>query len=223
MATFKPKIDILPDAQRQLWPYLKPAADMGFVLYGGTAIALRLGHRTSVDFDFFSERELNHEALYTALPFLKTATILQQQTDGMTLLFEPSNGGGSVKLSFFGSIDFGRVGEPEFTEDGIVLVASLDDLLATKLKVMLQRVEAKDYRDIAALLAEGVLLENGLAAARALFGRTFQPSESLKALVYFQGGDLSTLRVEEKRMLVEEVEKIRRLPPINSISNKLSD
>jgi hypothetical protein len=73
------------------------------------------------------------------------------------------------------------------------------------------------------LLAEGVLLENGLAAARALFGRTFQPSESLKALVYFQGGDLSTLRVEEKRMLVEEVEKIRRLPPINSISNKLSD
>ena len=223
IAKFKPRIDILPNAQRQLWPLLKPAAQMGFVLYGGTAIALRLGHRTSVDFDFFSERELEHKALYTAFPFLKTSTVLQQQPDVFTSLIELSNETSPVKLSFFWGIDFGRVGEPQLTEDGILLVASLDDLLATKLKVILQRVEAKDYRDITALLAEGVSLENGLAAAMALFGREFQPSESLKALVYFQGGDLSTLRVEEKSVLVEEVDKIRQLPTLNRISNKLSD
>lgn len=35
---------ILPAAQRQLWPLLAPMAGLGFVLYGGTAIALRLGH-----------------------------------------------------------------------------------------------------------------------------------------------------------------------------------
>ncbi len=53
--------------------------------------------------------------------------------------------------------------------------------------------------------------------------KEFQPSESLKALVYFQGGDLSTLSVEEKRMLVEEVEKVRQLPIINRLSSKLSN
>ena len=75
-----------------------------------------------------------------------------------------------VRLSFFGSITFGRVGEPEWTDDGIVQVASLEDLLATKVKVLLQRVEAKDYLDVAALLGNGVLLARGLGAARAIFG-----------------------------------------------------
>lgn len=47
-------LEILPKEQRALWKELKPLQGMGFVLYGGTAIALRLGHRVSIDFDFFS-------------------------------------------------------------------------------------------------------------------------------------------------------------------------
>lgn len=42
----------------------------------------------------------------------------------------------------------GRVGDPQLTADGMAWVASLDDLLATKLKVILQGAEAKDYSDI---------------------------------------------------------------------------
>jgi len=57
----------------------------------------------------------------------------------------------SLKVSFFGTIGFGRIGEPECTDDGTVQVATLDDLMATKVKVILQRIEAKDYRDIAAM------------------------------------------------------------------------
>lgn len=52
-ATFTPRLNILPEAQRQLWPALDETDSLGFVLYGGTAIALRVGHRPSVDFDFF--------------------------------------------------------------------------------------------------------------------------------------------------------------------------
>ena len=54
--SFSPHFSILPVAQKQLWEKLSPAGELGFVLYGGTAIALRLGHRVSVDFDFFSEK-----------------------------------------------------------------------------------------------------------------------------------------------------------------------
>ena len=47
-----PKFDILPAAQQQIWNALAAAPRLGFVLYGGTAIALHLGHRRSIDFDF---------------------------------------------------------------------------------------------------------------------------------------------------------------------------
>ncbi|MFM2449417.1 MAG: hypothetical protein RIS44_1867 [Pseudomonadota bacterium] len=67
-------MDILPPAQKRLWPHLRNAAHLGFTLYGGTAIALRLGHRHSVDFDFFSEQPLDREAIKAALPFIPQST-----------------------------------------------------------------------------------------------------------------------------------------------------
>ena len=76
---FKPRLDILPPAQLRLWPELRPATGLGFVLYGGTAIALRLGHRISVDFDFFSDQPLDRDALHAAFPFLAQSTVLQDQ------------------------------------------------------------------------------------------------------------------------------------------------
>ena len=42
--TFTPKMEILPPAQQRLWPELSPSGDLGFVLYGGTAIALQWAH-----------------------------------------------------------------------------------------------------------------------------------------------------------------------------------
>ena len=39
-----PRLSILPAAQQRLLPELRRAAELGFALYGGTAIALRLGH-----------------------------------------------------------------------------------------------------------------------------------------------------------------------------------
>jgi len=52
---------------------------MGFVLSGGTAIALRLGHRVSVDFDLFTEKSLEREKLEEAFPFLGRSTVLQDE------------------------------------------------------------------------------------------------------------------------------------------------
>jgi hypothetical protein len=75
-------------------------------------------------------------------------------------------------------IGFGRVGIPELTRDGVLWVASLDDLMATK--TLLQQVGAEDYMDIAAMVKVGISLAKGLAAAREMFGESFQPSESLK-------------------------------------------
>ena len=68
---FAPRLSILPAAQQRLWPELRRSAELGFALYGGTAIALRLGHRPSVDFDFFSEMPLNRDAIAAALVYFE--------------------------------------------------------------------------------------------------------------------------------------------------------
>src|SRR4051794_16621518 len=58
---FEPKLSILPAAQREVWPLLAPAPRLRLVLYGGTAVALQLGHRESLDFDFFCSAPLDKE------------------------------------------------------------------------------------------------------------------------------------------------------------------
>jgi Nucleotidyl transferase AbiEii toxin, Type IV TA system len=219
---FKPRMDVLPLAQKRLWPELRSAPELGFVLYGGTAVALRLGHRDSVDFDFFSEKPLDRPAIKSAFPFVAQSTTLQDRDDTWVVLTPYGNAEReNVKVSFFGTIAFGRVGEPDFTEDGVLQVASLDDLMATKVKVVLQRAEAKDYRDVAAMVDARVSLSRGLASARLLFGPNFQPSESLKALVYFNDGDLNTLTTDEKNTLVDAVKAIRDLPEVTLLSKHL--
>lgn len=221
--TFSPRLEILPESQLRLWPKLGPIADLGIALYGGTAIALRLGHRASVDFDFFTERSLDRSSLEERLPFLRTAQVLQETRDTLTVLaISDTTDQRPVKLSFFGSITFGRVGEPEWTDDGIVQVASLEDLLATKVKVLLQRVEAKDYLDVAALLGNGVSLARGLAAARSLFGPAFQPSECLKALVYFEGGDLNSLSETTRHLLIRAASAVGDLPSVPVVDKQLT-
>ena len=70
LAKFEPRLDILPDSQRRLWPELD-AIPSDFVLYGGTGLALQLGHRVSEDFDFFSSSSFDAERLRSRLPFFK--------------------------------------------------------------------------------------------------------------------------------------------------------
>ena len=154
---------------------------------------------------------------------MATSIVLQDQPNTVTVNVSCGDGERQfVKVSFFGSVGFGRVSEPEITEDGVLQVASLDDLMATKLKVILQRVEAKDYRHIAAMVSAGVNLSKGLSAARELFGINFQPSESLKAMVYFDDGDLHTLTRDEKQCLIKAVSAVRDLPRVEVIARQLT-
>ena len=219
----KPRLDILPPAQQSLWPHLADLPDH-FVLYGGTAIALRLGHRESVDFDFFSDVPLDEalkERLLSDVTWLVGAQVLQ--SDRNTLTLGVQHAGSAIKLSFFGGIRTGRVGTPERTDDAVLWVASLDDLMAHKLMVILQRSEKKDYHDIAAMIRAGVGVDRGLAAARLFFGKAFQPAESLKALTYFKDGDLGKLSDVDRGTLIAAGMAVRALPVISLRSRKLAN
>lgn len=215
MKSFSPHRRTLPAPQLALWPELEPFASMGFVLYGGTALALRLGHRESVDFDFFTGGPLDKTSMMQTTA-LEGAQVVQNAADTLTLAV--TRAGGTVKLSFFGDLVpariRGRVGEPERTEDGVLWVASIDDLFATKVKVVLDRAEAKDYRDVAALLRSGATLDRALASAQAIYGPAYQPSESIKALSYFGDGDLATLPTDVRELLTTAAAGIRTIPQL---------
>ena len=65
---FTANLSILPEPQKRLWAELKDTPKT-FVLYGGTALALRLGHRQSEDFDFVSDKSFRAAALRESIPY----------------------------------------------------------------------------------------------------------------------------------------------------------
>lgn len=182
---FRPKLDIFPTPQQLLWPQLG-TVPRNFVLYGGTALALRLGHRQSVDFDFFCNEPFAPERLFGVLGLPPGFRVDQRGDKTLSIVTD------GVKISFFGDVGMNRVHDPDIADNG-VQVASLLDLAATKLKTIQQRAEAKDYQDVASALRAGIKLEEALAAATAVFGPRFNVIATLKALTYFEDGDLRTL------------------------------
>ena len=213
----QPRVDILPPAQRRLWPELKRTPH-DFVLYGGTALALRIGHRQSADFDFFSSAGVDSARLLRTVPYLDGTDVLQRGPDTLTCLVDR---GGPVRVSFFGGLALRRVADPDALAAPAILIASLPDLAATKVEVVQARAAAKDYLDIDALIHRaGVSLPDALGAARAVFGPAFNPMLTLKALCFFADGDLATLPRDVCRRLVEAASAVdpTKLPSFESLA-----
>jgi hypothetical protein len=172
MKEFHPHLEILPPAQARLWRELSTLPDQ-FVLYGGTALALHLGHRNSVDFDFFARAPLNLSQLEGEIPFLAGAKIIQREKNTLSVIVER---GDPVKVSFFGVPKLPQLEPAYVVEENNLKVASLLDLAGTKASVIQVRAEAKDYLDLDALMRLGeVDLATALSAAHALYGQTFNP------------------------------------------------
>lgn len=205
MTKFSPRLDVLPEAQRRLWGELS-AVPQEFTLYGGTALALHLGHRKSVDFDFFGSRAIDVASLETEIPFLAGAEIIQRDKNTLSALVDR---GEPVKVSFFGVPKLPRLAPSLTAKDNGLQIASLLDLAGTKASVLQVRAEAKDYIDMDALMQiGGVGLPFALAAAEKLYGPSFNPEITLKALSYFDDGDLRELPTEMKYRFANAIRKV---------------
>ncbi|MFQ5666266.1 MAG: nucleotidyl transferase AbiEii/AbiGii toxin family protein [Candidatus Binatia bacterium] len=213
-------LETLPPPQRAFWDEDAPTLPGGWVLYGGTAIALHLGHRSSRDFDFFSASPLDRGALRQCCRLLAEAKTLRDEPDTLTVVAQ--KGGEPVKLSFFGGITFGRVGKPIRTA-GRPSIASRLDLLGTKLATVTQRIEPRDYLDIAALLGSGLTINDGVAALLALYGNQASGLQSVKTVVWFKDGGLDTvLPTEVKEQLTRAAAQYDpRTPPAPKLSPRL--
>jgi len=197
-----PRLDILPQSQRVLWDELV-STPPSFALYGGTALALRLGHRISVDFDFFSNEPFDPDHLLRDVPYLRGAEPIQVEANTLTCRLDRN---GPVLVSFFGALGLGQVLPHDRAEGGSIAIASLLDLAGTKAAVIQKRAEVKDYLDIDALLGNGVELATILAAGSVVYGRRFNPLITVKALSYFN--DVPKLPAAAQRRLLASVARI---------------
>jgi len=221
MQDFSPHLEVLPAAQRRFWSELS-AVPNEFVLYGGTALALHLGHRNSVDFDFFGKDALDVSKLEAAIPFLDGAKIIQREENTLTALV---NRDGFIKVSFFGVPKLPRLAPHHVAGDNHLQVASLIDLAGTKASVLQVRAEAKDYLDIDALMRlGGIGLPTALAAAQRLYGTSFNPEITLKALSYFGDGNLRSLSEDIRDRLAAAAREVDldHLPAIDATSRQVS-
>lgn len=137
--------EILNREQLEIWSKLDFLASEEIYLAGGTALALQLGHRTSVDFDFYSQSHFKSADLYKQIEsvFGKVAekTLMEEDT-----LFCTVKG---VGLSFF-YYEYPLIIPPEKSQG--VLIATTEDIAAMKLVAVIQRPAKRDYIDIAFLL-----------------------------------------------------------------------
>ena len=192
------RTDILPGPQRRLWSELR-ATPPEFTLYGGTAIALQLGHRQSVDFDFFAFQDIDTHGLMHSVPYLANAGVLQAEPNTLTMLADRDGG---VRVSFFGLPLLRRVMPPLKSGAAGVKIAHLLDLAGMKMAVIQHRAEPKDYLDIHAIWTlSGITPEQSLAAASVIYAGRFNPYDTLKALAYFGEDQLAGLPGELKTAL----------------------
>lgn len=220
MKCFNPHLEILSEVQQWVYPQLRNLKDLGFVLCGGSALALQLGHRQSVDFDFFLYGRLNQKRLRDAFPLLNDESLVTQIQDfENTRSFEishPDTGKGTATISFFGNLGYGRVGEPQLTEDGVLIVASALDIFATKLKGIIQRPSTEDFADIIRLIKSQESLLEALEAASILFGTDFSPMLALKALSFFDELKPPLSQVDAS-FLIEQVSNTLKTINVRSI------
>ena len=195
---------VLDRPQRKLWPLLSQMPE-NFILYGGTAVSLRLGHRKSIDFDFSTSEMFLPDDLFKEIGFLKDAVKIQEKPNTLTVLVSLENSPDPVKVSFFGNLNLGQISSPDLAKNDIY-IASLIDLFGMKCATVSQRAEKKDYLDIHAIIKKtNLALQDGLAAAQAIYGNQYNPTITLKSLSYFKDGNVAELTKSIQADLIQAI------------------
>lgn len=192
-------IEILDKKRQELLP-LFGTFKKDFYLAGGTALALILGHRDSIDFDFFSQEEFSTEELYKKLQnTFKERSIkkIQEEKDTLTILID------GIKISFF-SYPYEIL--DEFIDMKYLRIASLKDIGCMKLSTITSRATIKDYVDLYYILRKKNL-DTLLTGCSEKFPQ-LDKMLILKSLVYFNDIETSSLRfVRGKEINMEEIKK----------------
>lgn len=182
--TFYP--DAISDQQQTVLRELGAiSAEHGFYLAGGTAVALQLGHRRSVDLDWFSQdRAPLSDPMQWAQQLRDSGIGLTTESVDESTLHASVHG---VRVSFL-EYRYPLLQSRVFWEEYNTDLASLDDLACMKLSAIAQRGAKKDFLDLYAIAREHRPLPALIERYRQKYS-TRDTAHLLYALVYFEDAD----------------------------------
>lgn len=169
--------DILDEQRTELLPAMVNFKD-NFYLAGGTALALQLGHRDSIDFDFFTQESFSTGELFEKLNTIFSGHKIEKTQGGKDTLSVLIDG--NVKMSFF-TYPYALVRSLINTE--YFKIASVEDIGLMKLSAITSRSVMKDYVDLYFIFQKMALSEL-MDATKEKFPSSDQ-NLILKSLVYF--------------------------------------
>jgi len=185
-------VNTLPGDTRQLLKQLGQEPLMSsFYLAGGSAAALHLGHRTSIDLDFFTSRsEYEAESLTQQLRLVGPLVIQQQRRGTLIGLLE------NVRVSF---LSYPYPVLAELAELDGIAIAHLLDIALMKLIAISQRGTKRDFIDLYFICQHGYRLDDLLRKASEKYQTvSYSSYHLLRALTYFADAEED----ETPRMLV---------------------
>lgn len=174
--------EILTNEQKALLPVLKQFYKE-FGLVGGTAIALHIGHRRSLDFDLFAQKKFGN--LYLRKTLSKSVSIEKELVNKLgefTIFIQ------GVKITFYHypfTIDY-----PERLDTYLKLPALLT-LAAMKAYALGQRAKWKDYVGLYFILKQFHSLNQIVEKTHQIFGSEFNEKIFRVQLAYFKDIDYS--------------------------------
>ncbi len=191
--------EILSEKQVEFLEFLKNfSGDFGLV--GGTAIALQIGHRQSIDFDLASLLEIKTQSIRKKiLEFGKIEAVLVDNQDEYTLIVD------GIKFTFF-NYPF----PIKFTQDlnGIISMPDIVTLSAMKAYALGRRAKWKDYVDLYFIAEKLGSVEPIIEKAKEIFGVEFNEKNFRVQLAYFEDIDYSEKVIFMKNFEIED-EKIK--------------
>lgn len=175
--------DALSPQQRRALLALKPAAERGFYLAGGSALCLRLAHRQSIDLDLFHTGQFDADELLRELR-ASGVRVDGAETQRSAVWFELE--GVETSLLYF---DYPPLQQPEVSLG--IPVASIVDIAAMKVEAIASRGARKDFVDLYFICQQPGF---GLASALSAFEQRFAPARPdvlhrVKALTYFEDAE----------------------------------
>lgn len=173
--------EALTENQIELLPLLESfSPDFGLV--GGTAIALHLGHRRSIDFDLFTNQEFETSQVRNKVTdFKKIEEVIRDRQDQYTVVV---NGVGLTFMHYPYQIEF----TDEFEQ---IRLPDLLTLAAIKAHALGRRAKWKDYVDLYFIMKNHHDFKQVVEKAQQIFGSEFNEKLFRSQLSYFEDIDYS--------------------------------
>ena len=202
-------IDILDKKRKEILPRLKIFSS-SFYLAGGTGLALQLGHRDSVDFDFFTSKKFDNAKLFETIKSQFAnykITKIQDESGALSIILSSK-----IKISFF---YFSNKLIDKKVKTEYFDMASIRDIAAMKTWAIINRATSKDYIDLYFIL-KNFKITQVISDFKVKFPEVDE-NLALKSLVYFKDVIRERIRFrngnnisfdEVKKYLTKEVKKL---------------